>query len=207
MTWPNKVYLLLCWYLIYSDRTSCVQALGQVHAPVVLPSQLASAPAAATPASVCFLTHRDTIIENILPWEIFFIPPPLFFKIYSVSYEAERIHYVHVKFAPSCTYPNLCPCGRRFESCFLLSWTFRHRAICNQAGSQEAHTGAHMAGLRSPAQPPPTRSHACAPHAKRGRILTSAGVLAPFHNLFPSLIRTADKKLWRPPPPFLPPSP
>lgn len=167
MTWPNKVFLLLCWYLIYSDRTSCVQALGQVPAPVVLPSQLASAPAAATPASVCFLTppwHNH--------WEYSAVGnyfSPLFLNLFGFVLRLSK--YVTLSLRPLVRARNLCPCGRRFESCFLPSWTFRHRAICNQAGSQEAHTGAHMAGLRSPAQPPPTRSHARAPHAKRGKKL------------------------------------
>lgn len=57
-----------------------------------------------------------------------------------------------------CVLP-VCPCGQWLESVCLLSRALRHCAICNQAGSQEAHIGAHMAGHLAPAQSPPTQSH------------------------------------------------
>lgn len=146
-------------------------------------------------SDTCQCVFSDTPWHN--HWE-YSAPPPPFLNLFGFVLRLSK--YVTLSLHPLVRARNLCPCGRWFESCFLLSWTFRHRAICNQAGSQEAHTGAHMAGLRSPAQPPPTRSHDRAPHAKRGTIITFAGV-------FPSLIRGADKKLWPLPPPFLPPSP
>lgn len=44
-------------------------------------------------------------------------------------------------------------------SAWLLSGALRHCAICNQAGSQEAHTGAHMAEAPRANSPSSTQSH------------------------------------------------
>lgn len=75
-------------------------------------------------------------------------------------------------------------------------------------------------GVRKPTQehtwPGCVRQHSPHPPGHTPALLMQKGekllrprefLRAPFHNLFPSLIRTADKKLWRLPPPFLPPSP
>lgn len=56
----------------------------------------------------------------------------------------------------------LRPCGQWFVSVCLLSITLRHCAICNQAGSQEAHIGAHMAGHHAPTQSQaPSHANTC----------------------------------------------
>lgn len=67
--------MLLRSCLICPDRTSCVPALGQVcQCQLSSPSQLASAPAAATPASVRFLTRRgDASIERIFLFFFLFV--------------------------------------------------------------------------------------------------------------------------------------
>lgn len=65
---------------------------------------------------------------------------------------------LHVRVCPFAV--PTCPCDQWFVSVCLLSRALRHWAICNQAGSQEAHIGAHMAGHHAPAQSPPTQSHA-----------------------------------------------
>lgn len=50
----------------------------------------------------------------------------------------------------------LYPCGQWFMSVCLPSRPLRQYTICSQAGSQEAHKGAHMAEHRAPEQSPPT---------------------------------------------------
>ena len=76
-----------------------------------------------------------------------------FFFLHCIKVNSHSGLQVHVR-------PFAVPMWAQFVSVCLLSRVLRHCAICIQAGSQEAHTGAHMAGHRSPTQSQPTQSHA-----------------------------------------------
>lgn len=59
--------MVFCGYpdILFTMTGPHVLAPIQVLVPVVLPSQFASTPAAATPASVCFLTQHDRLTEVV----------------------------------------------------------------------------------------------------------------------------------------------
>lgn len=156
MSWHN----LYCVHtdILFTMTGSRVLAHSLVLVPVVLPSQSACTPPAETPASVCSLTSHYTPLEHGPLWANVILLYFVDFCFVQLITKPPRVTSMTVCICVCVHLP--CPCCQWSMSVCLTSGALRHSAICNRAGSQEAHVGFHMAGYRAPAQSPPTRAHA-----------------------------------------------
>ena len=172
--WPNKV---LCGYtdILFTMTGPHVVARGQVLVPVVLPSPLASTPAAATPASVCCLTQHDIAWENSsVKAKVISLGlihrVSLCVKVNLCVIKSMRVTHMHVCMSGYVHLLSLCVsvcvwvCVSVWPmACVSVPAERSAETQCHlQQGweSGSAHIGAHMAGQHVPAHPPPTLSHA-----------------------------------------------
>lgn len=114
----SKSFLRLSRYLIYSYRTSCVQALCRVLVPPLQHdgSRRATQLNASRSFFNAFARPRIQVVAEV-----------------QARHWRGRFECDHLP----------CFCGQLFVWVFPLRATISHRAICNQAESQDAHTQEH----------------------------------------------------------------